>query len=132
MVVLTVGALRSLTRGLRPLARSRGLRASAYLVLGVAAFSAARFHLATAEHHSADVIAACQAYRVRHGMFPATLQQLVPEFLPSVPRAKYTLAYGEFTYWASSADAHTLMYVALPPFGRRLYHFEQGTWTQLD
>jgi hypothetical protein len=56
----------------------------------------------------------------------------VPEFLPAVPRAKYTLAYGEFTYWASSEKDHTLMYVALPPFGRRLYHFEQGVWTQLD
>jgi hypothetical protein len=132
LIVLTVGALWSLTRGMRPLALSRGLRASAYLLLGVAAFAATRFHLATAEHHSADVIAACRAYQVRHGALPSTLQQLVPEFLPAVPRAKYTLAYGTFTYSASSEKEHTLMYVALPPFGRRFYHFEQGVWTQLD
>ena len=115
-----------------PGALSRARRASAYLVLGVATFAGIQFHLATAEHHSADVIAACKAYQVRHGMLPATLQQLVPEFLPAVPRAKYTLAYGEFLYWASSPNAHTLMYYALPPFGRRLYHFEEGVWTQLD
>jgi hypothetical protein len=132
LVLLTTGALWSLARGNRPLARSRGLRASEYLLLAVTAFAAMQFHLATAQHHAADVIAACQAYQVRHGMLPATLQQLVPEFLPAVPRAKYTLAYGEFTYWASSEKDHTLMYVALPPFGRRLYHFEQGVWTQLD
>lgn len=131
-VVLTVGALWSLTSGRRPLALSRGQRASAYLLLGVAAFAGTQFHRATAEHHSAAVIAACQAYQVKHGILPATLQQLVPEFLPAVPRAKYTLAYGEFTYSASSANDHTLMYVALPPFGRRFYHFEQGIWTTLD
>ena len=131
LVLLTGGALWSLVRGTRPLARSRGLRASAYLLLGVATFAATRLHLATAEHHAADVISACQAYKMQYGVFPATLQQLVPEFLPAVPRAKYTLAYGEFTYWASS-EAHTLMYVAPPPFGRRLYHFEQAVWTQVD
>jgi hypothetical protein len=132
LVLLTAGALWSLARGIRGQASSRARRARAYLLLGVAAFAAIQFHQATAQHHAAEVIAACQAYKVRHGIFPAALQQLVPEFLPAVPRAKYTLAYGEFTYWASSEKDHTLMYVALPPFGRRLYHFEQGVWTQLD
>jgi hypothetical protein len=132
LVLLTVGALWAFFRGARPLARSRGLRASAYLILGAATVATTQFHLATAQHHAATVIEACQAYKTRHGMLPSTLQQLVPEFLPAVPRAKYTLAWSNFTYSAPSDTSHTLMYVALPPFGRRVYHFEQAQWTQFD
>ena len=108
------------------------MRAGAYAVLGIAALLTARFHVATAEHHAADIIAACDAYKGRHGVLPATLQQLVPEFLPAVPLAKYTLSYGAFTYSAASDGAHTLMYVTLPPFGRRVYHFEQRSWSRSD
>lgn len=132
LILLTVGALWSLLQGKRPLARSRALRASAYLVFGIAAYNAVQFHQATAQHHAADIIAACEGYKIRHGMLPTTLQQLVPEFLPAVPRAKYTMAYGDFTYVVASETAHTLMYISLPPFGRRAYHFEQAVWSQFD
>lgn len=111
--------------------RARAMRAGIYLLLGVATVTALRFHTATAQTHAEQVIEACRAYAKRNGKLPDRLTELVPEFLPAVPRAKYTLQWGEFTYWTSE-DAHTLMYVALPPFGRRLYHFEQDRWGQLD
>ena len=130
--VLTIGALWSATRGAASLARSRALRACLYLVLGLAAFGGARFHVATATTHAARVIAACRAFEVRHGMLPDRLEDLVPEFLPNVPRAKYTLAWGGFTYSMAGKTRHTLMYTTLPPFGRRVYHFEEGQWSQLD
>lgn len=91
-----------------------------------------QFHAATARNHAAQVIDACRAYQARHGMLPDHLEDLVPEFLARVPRAKYTLQWGEFTYWTSSRTSHTLMYVSLPPFGRRVYHFEEGRWSVLD
>ena len=60
----------------------------------------------------------------------------MPTYLPAVPRAKYTLGWGNFTYTSLGSDPdephHVLMYVALPPFGRRLYHLEQGRWSTLD
>jgi hypothetical protein len=57
----------------------------------------------------------------------------VPEYLPSIPRAKMTMRWNEFTYQAaSSGESHTLTYVAFPPFGRLLYSFEQDEWMQLD
>ena len=130
--VLTVGALWSAAKGAASLARSRALRACLYLALGLAAFGAARFHVATATTHAARVIAACRAFEVRHGMLPDRLEDLVPEFLPNVPRAKYTLAWGGFTYSMAAKTQHTLMYVTLPPFGRRVYHFEEERWSQLD
>jgi hypothetical protein len=130
--LLTAGALWSTFRGAAPRARSRALRAGLYLVLGLAAYSTARFHAATAETHAVRVIEACRAFEARHGMLPSRLEDLVPEFLPAVPRAKYTLAWGEFTYSAFSGSRHTLMYVTLPPFGHRVYHFEEAQWSQSD
>jgi hypothetical protein len=130
--LLTAGALWSTFKRAAPRARSRALRAGLYLLLGLAAYGTARFHAATAETHAVSVIEACRAFETRHGMLPSRLEDLVPEFLPAVPRAKYTLAWGEFTYSTFSDERHTLMYVAFPPFGRRVYHFEEAQWRSLD
>lgn len=132
LILLTTGALWSAVRGTAPLARSRAMRAGMYLLLGIATVATMQFHTATAQNHAEQVIAACRAYQARHGTLPDRLEELVPEFLPKVPRAKYALQWAEFTYWTSGKTAHTLMYVALPPFGRRLYHFETAQWSQLD
>ena len=133
VALMTIKALWAAVRGgSRELIRSRTLRAGMYLLLGVATVATMRFHTATAQNHAEHVIAACRAYQAQHGKLPDRLAELVPEFLPAVPKAKYTAQWGEFSYWASDNQTHTLMYVALPPFGRRLYHFEQARWSQLD
>lgn len=129
---LTARALWSWFRGSAALARSRGIRAGMCLFLGAATFATMRFHATTAETHAARVIDACRAFESRRGKLPDRLQELVPEFLPAVPRAKYTVAWGAFTYSTSGSTHHTLMYVALPPFGRQIYNFEAARWSQLD
>ena len=43
-----------------------------------------------------DVIAAVKAFHAQNGRYPESLDALVPEFLTAVPRAKYTLTYGQF------------------------------------
>jgi hypothetical protein len=133
LALLAVGALWSRRRGAAALARSRAGRACVYVVLGVCAVGTLRLNMATAETRAGRVIEACRAFELRNGILPDRLEQLVPEFLASVPRAKYTLAWGEFTY-SSTAERtrHTLMYVTLPPFGRRIYHFEGARWSALD
>jgi hypothetical protein len=130
--LLTAGALWSAVSGESPRVRSRALRASLYLVLGLAAYGAAGFHRATAETHAARVIDACRRFEARRGALPDRLEDLVPEFLAAVPRAKFTLAWGAFEYSRFSPTRHTLMYVTLPPFGRRVYHFEGARWSQVD
>jgi len=125
--VLILAGLWSRSRGLRPLARSRAVRAALYLLLGAATLGTLRFHSYTARVNVDRVIAACRSYERANGKLPERLEDLVPTFLPAVPRAKYTGMYGQFAYW-SSAGAHTLMYVAVPPAGRRLYHFEENRW----
>lgn len=131
--LLTSGALWAAHRK-RPesLVRSRAIRALMYPVLMVLTVATLRFHTATAHNHAEQVIAACRAYQTRHGMLPDVLEELVPEFFTAVPRAKYTLEWGGFTYVTSEKKSHTLMFVAIPPFGRSLYHFEESRWSQLD
>jgi hypothetical protein len=136
LVVLLVAAIWATVRGARSRARSRLLRAGMYLLLGVAAVATQAAHLATARSRAEQVISACKAYQAQHGAYPDRLEDLVPAYLRAIPRAKYTLAWGRFTYWnLSSAEEgphHVLMYVAMPPFGRRLYHLEEERWSALD
>lgn len=131
LAILVPASLWSLIRGQRPLAGSRAARAVLYLLLGVATVGAMRFHADTARVNADRVIAACRSYEKANGKLPETLPDLVPAFLPGIPRAKYTGMFGEFTYLSAPTN-HTLLYVALPPFGRRLYHFEQNRWSNLD
>lgn len=132
VAVLALRALWAFWGGQRAMARSRATRAAMYLTLGAATLIVTHINAATAESHAAQIIDACRAYQARRGILPDRLQQLVPEFLPAVPRAKYTMAWGEFTYFAAPGASHTLVYVTLPPFGRRVYNFEQAAWSQRD
>jgi hypothetical protein len=57
------------------------------------------FQYRIAEANAARVVEACEEFRDANGKFPKTLGELVPWYMPSVPRAKYCLEYGEFRYW---------------------------------
>jgi hypothetical protein len=111
------------------------------LVLGNAALQS-RIAQANAER----IIRVAEEYRAAVGTYPAKLADLTPRYLPSVPRAKYTLGpFGDFWYISTTpsdphraivarvaSDRHVLMWVALPPFGRRVYVFEEARWGSLD
>jgi hypothetical protein len=77
------------------------------------------------------LVAAIKAFQVKHQEYPKSLEALVPEFIESVPRAKYTLLYGHFKYLNSKGSTF-LYYTALPPFGRPTYNFNRGSWGYLD
>ena len=53
---------------------------------------------ALARNRAEQVIAACKSFKEKTGAYPATLQALVPEYLGSVPRARYTILWGKFHY----------------------------------
>ena len=42
-----------------------------------------------------------------------------------------TLMHGEFRYFSNQGDPN-LMWVVVPPFGRRIYHFKDAEWRTLD
>lgn len=79
------------------------------------------------------VVQACKQYQKDKGHFPGKLEDLVPSYLPSVPRAKYCLMFGEFDYFGGSGDSSPmLMWTELPPFGRPYYDFKNGRTGYLD
>ncbi len=77
------------------------------------------------------LVHAIAAFKQAHQRYPAKLDELVPEFLDNVPRAKYTLVFSGF-YYRTAPDSHTLFYIEFPPFGRPIYDFEKATWRYLD
>lgn len=79
------------------------------------------------------LIAACRAFQARHGRLPATLEELVPDFLPELPRARYDGPHFGFTYDAdASVPRHVLGWTEVMPFGRPFYVFEEDRWGYLD
>lgn len=82
------------------------------------------------------LIAACHAYEAKYGRYPDRLEELVPGFVERVPRARHVLAWGEFEYYVSPGEGakrhHRLKYWVVPPFGRRLYFFEERRWSYVD
>ncbi|MGA8313036.1 MAG: hypothetical protein WB755_23630 [Terriglobales bacterium] len=117
----------------RALYLERLTRAGIYLLAAAAVFAANVLQNRMADHRAIELGKACLAYHAKYQHYPQRLDELVPEFIPSVPPAKYTLAGGSFFYSASlSGKEPMLYYQALPPFGRRFYHLETGGWGYLD
>lgn len=75
------------------------------------------------------VIKACEEFRDVNGRYPDRLEELVPEYLASVPPAKHCLT-GKFFY-TGSGDQRLLMW-ARYGFYRRIYSFYEKRWNNLD
>jgi hypothetical protein len=120
-------------RGDRHLYGRRLAKAGIYVVGAVAIFGSNALQNRMADRRAIKIGNACLAFRVRHQRYPHSLEELVPEFLPSVPVAKYTLGGDHFSYFNPPSGREPMLYYeALPPFGRRFYHMETGAWGYLD
>lgn len=80
--------------------------------------------------NAAILIDACEHYRKDVGAYPDHLSDLVPQYLSSVPRAKYCWWYSEFRYFGPPRP--TLSWQECPPFARSVYRFETGDWHYID
>lgn len=109
--------------------RMAGIGIGLVAVVAVFVLNAANNRLA--RHRAESVVAAVEAFHADQKRYPASLQELQPRYLESVPLAKYTLLFNDFRYLVYKDDA-TLMYVALPPFGRPSYRFKDKRWGYLD
>jgi len=89
------------------------------------------FNTQVAARRAAVIIAACRAYEAKHGQLPESLDDLVPAFLSSVPRARYTLAASQFFYRKATqpSDASHLLYYYPIALQRRVYNFGTDSWS---
>lgn len=86
--------------------------------------------LRMAKANAQRIVAACDEYHAANGRFPETLDELVPQYLPSIPRAKYCLDFGDFVY--SDDERPTLIWYVVPPYHRRIYNFETRQSKDID
>jgi hypothetical protein len=89
------------------------------------------FQRKIAKANAPRVVTACEEFHAANGKYPETLEELVPQYMPSVPRAKYSLGFGEFVYWNFN-DSPMLIWYVVPPYSRAFYNFKEGRWRYLD
>lgn len=112
-----------------------------------------------AQSRAETIVTAVKQYKTKYKHYPDSLHNLVPEFLPSVPFAKYTLTTNSFwyhrywyisepwNYWSKDPgkiidpttkrevipiENASFMYIQIAPFGRPSYYFESNRWGYLD
>lgn len=129
--VVFVGLPRAFLRKFAGAKRQRFARLSVYLAAVVLVFALNVMNSRIAKSRAEEIIVAVQAYRAKHQRYPARLQDLMPDHLEHIPRAKYTLWFNDFRYRAV-ADDPWLEYTELPPFGRPFYSFRRGAWFYMD
>jgi hypothetical protein len=87
--------------------------------------------LGIAEANAQRVVAACEAYHAANGRFPQKLDELVPQYLNSVPVAKYCLLQpASFAYY--DLGTPKLYWYVVPPYLRKIYDFHTRSWSYLD
>ncbi len=115
----------------KPLRNLRAAKLLIYLIMVFAIGATIQTDLALAKQHAETVIAALKQYQAKHGAYPDKLEQLVPEFLPAIPDARFSLTQNTFFYHAAD-NSHNLSYMVMPPFGWELHNLETGRWTVRD
>jgi hypothetical protein len=111
--------------------RVRLFRVAVYLVVCPLALGHVMWNNRLAAERAEQIIAACRQFEAAHQRPPAQLGELVPHFLPAVPAPRsLTLNMSPFWYVADPKHPgrYQLIYVAVPPFGKRTYSFAEGQW----
>jgi len=98
--------------------------AATYLLLSVATLSLISWNARLAQRRASPVIAAVNRYHSEHGQYPTTLDQLVPTYLPSIPRAGFTQISRDFRYY----DERPQLYFAGMWHGVFAYDFPTESW----
>lgn len=89
------------------------------------------YQLKRAEENAQRVVAACEEFHADHGRFPKSLDELVPEYMPSVPTAKNSMGWSDFIY-ISGPENTLLGWYVVPPYLRKTYDFETRQWRYID
>jgi hypothetical protein len=90
-----------------------------------------KFQLQVADARAQRVIAACVAYHAANGKFPEKLNELVPQYMPYVPSARYCPGpWSQFHYF--NRGTTTLFWYVFPPYDRKIYTFDTKSWSYLN
>jgi hypothetical protein len=112
----------------------KAMRIMGILFVGVvAAVGTSHFRRDLTQRRAVKLGQACQAYRGKYHHYPERLDDLVPEFIASVPPATVGI-FGDdyFEYSSHDGPEPFIYYNCLPPFGNCYYYVESRCWAFLD
>lgn len=123
-----------LARRYAPCRKERLIRFGIYLAAVGVALSLIPINRQIGEERANRIITAVEAYKAANGTYPERLDQLVPRFISEIPdKARISYLDIGFRYYANTdPEAHKLLYLATPSFGRRTYSFETKSWGYMD
>jgi hypothetical protein len=110
--------------------RYRAAKACIYFLMATAIFGTNHLNNKIARHRAENIISSIKEFKSEYQRYPDKLDELVPEFLPSVPLAKYILGDNKFRYAASQEERRHLL--IMPLINMRYYHFEEDKWRVAD
>ena len=112
-------------------AKLYAIKAAIYLIALIGIIGIFRFNSHMGENNVESIIKAVNAYHADSGQYPENLNQLIPTYLKNIPSCAYRMTASEFRYFSDQGNPN-LLWVVLPPFGRRIYYFKDAEWRSLD
>jgi hypothetical protein len=112
----------------KPRRRQHFRVAAIYALLFIATFAVISLSATVAQHRATPVISAVNRYRSEHGRYPTDLNELVPEYLPSIPHAGFTRLSRNFRYY----NERPQLYFAGMFHGVFAYDFPTESWRAND
>ena len=132
MIVLPAMIIKAfISRKNKPLLKKQLAACGIYFLMSLLIFASISLNNKIARSRAEMLIETCEKYKDKNNEYPESLTDLVPDFINEIPVAKYTLNSNRF-YYMSSKHSHSLFYMAIPPFGRPTYIFEEQKWSYVD
>jgi len=102
-----------------------------YTLMAIAVFASNYGNNRLAEHRATELVTVIEQYEIDNGAYPDNLDALIPQYIESVPLAKFTFVTNKFRYFNNN-NKPIFFYVDFPPFGRPTYDFDKKQWFYID
>jgi len=112
-------------------AREGMIRAGIYLFMVIMVFLTNFYNSSLAARRAENLIRACASYKSINNHYPPKLEALVPAFIEEIPAARFTFCHNRFLYRYREGNP-VIFYYVVPPFGLRVYNFQDRQWRYMD
>jgi len=127
MCLLALAALVFLLMGRRPRARELGVQALAFGALSLLVYGGIKLDNSFARSGAVRLAAACEEYKAKTGSYPETVRELVPGYLPKMPRARHTIMWAQYAIVGDK-----VMFLLEPGLLANSYEIPSGAWKVVD
>jgi len=112
--------------------KRRLIVAGIYALMAILSLSINTLNNTLAEKRMMKLAAACELYKAKYGRYPDALSQLAPEFMKTIPPAKYLFPVPSGFVYKQNADSHAILFQKMPPYNRVYYVLEEKRSGETD